>query len=75
MTADGYHMLRSSLANLENGARKTVSVAELVAMSRTLGVPVDYFFTGDGLCEVCLNAPPPGFRCETCGRTGERING
>ena len=71
MTADGYKMLRTSLANLEGGARKSVSAGELVAFSRALGVPLDYWFTGEGLCQTCVNKPPAGFRCETCGRLGE----
>lgn len=73
MTADGYPMVRSSVSNLENGTRRTISVPELVAFSRCFKVPVDYFFTGEGLCHVCLNAPPPGFRCETCGQAGEPL--
>jgi transcriptional regulator with XRE-family HTH domain len=49
---------------------RRVDVDELAAIAQVFGVtnPWDLVSTPD--CKICSNAPPAGFRCVTCDRSG-----
>lgn len=66
ITADGYHCLRSTLANHEGGRHQSLPVDLVYAAARVLGVPVGALFE-DVPCSVCSGAPPSGFTCNACG--------
>lgn len=66
----GHHVPRSTLANLENGRRRVVTVDELAALAAALSVDPWSLTTDDPMCVVCHNTAPAGFACLTCGCAG-----
>jgi transcriptional regulator with XRE-family HTH domain len=67
LTAAGYPITRSVLANYENGRFKTVPLDMVVAAMRVYEVSFSGFMTGP-LCGTCQDKPQPGFMCQTCRR-------
>jgi transcriptional regulator with XRE-family HTH domain len=65
VTATGEPIHRSTLAGMEIGKTKHVSVDQLVAFATVFGVPIETFL--QRLCESCDGQPPTGFRCLACG--------
>lgn len=68
LEAVGCRMIRSTLANMENGRRDTVTVDELYAFARVFGVPVDCLAHDRPACPTCNDDPPAGLLCTACGR-------
>lgn len=69
ITANGYHCLRSTLANHEGGRHQTIPVDLVCEAARVLGVPVAALLS-DTACSVCDDKPPRGFTCNACGAGG-----
>lgn len=67
MTAAGYPINRSVIANLESGRRAEVSVGHLAAAALVLGLDAAAILRRAAPCPKCQNEPPPGFACKTCG--------
>lgn len=71
MSAAGYPIKRSVIANLESGRREEVSVDHLVAAAQALGTTAAAILNGPmPVCPICENEPPAGFTCNTCGASG-----
>ncbi|MFJ2004779.1 helix-turn-helix transcriptional regulator [Streptomyces chartreusis] len=71
MTAAGYPIKRSVIANLESGRRAEVSVDHLVAAAEALGTTAEAILSGPmPTCPTCKGEPPTGFTCNTCGANG-----
>jgi len=66
ITADGYKVQRSTLANHESGRHQTVPADLVYAAARVFGVPVGALFD-DAPCSTCGGEPPAGFTCNACG--------
>jgi len=66
ISARGYHIKRTTLANQESGRVQTVSIDFVVHAAVVLGVPVDQLVHGFA-CNTCAGSPPPGFTCNGCG--------
>jgi transcriptional regulator with XRE-family HTH domain len=69
-------LTKASLWNIERRATSTkrqrrVAVEELLVIAQALGVPPLMLASTPvgGRCGRCSGAPPPGFSCNTCGRT------
>lgn len=72
MAHRGYDTLtRSTLTNLENGRRDSVSIDELVAFGAVFGVEPWSLTQPDARCPRCWDSPPAGFTCTSCGNTGQ----
>ena len=69
LTANGMPTTRVALSSLELGKRVTVTVDELYAFAAAFGIHPDQMVNGPA-CQVCSDAPPPGFACLNCGTTG-----
>lgn len=68
MTALGYPMKRSVIANAESGRRAEISVDHLAAAANALGIDaVTLLRAVVAPCPNCQGAPPIGFTCNTCG--------
>lgn len=67
MTAAGYPINRSSIANLENGRREEISVGHLAIAAQILGADPAAILRRAAPCPRCANDPPAGFACKTCG--------
>ncbi|MFI1165593.1 helix-turn-helix domain-containing protein [Streptomyces sp. NPDC020801] len=67
MTAAGYPIKRSVIANLETGRREEVSVGHLAIAAQVLGVDAATILRHAAPCPRCHNEPPAGFACQTCG--------
>lgn len=68
MTALGYPMARSVVANAESGRRAEVSVDHLAFAALALGVDAATVLRGiTNPCPHCHGKPPEGFTCNTCG--------
>lgn len=67
MTAAGYPIQRSVIANLENGRRSELSVGHLAVAAQILGVDAGAILRRAAPCPRCQNEPPAGFTCTTCG--------
>lgn len=68
MLALGCDWGRTTVQKLETGGRVAVTVEELEALSRVMGVsPVALL--EDRSCAHCGDRPPPGFTCNDCGRS------
>ncbi|MEU1433970.1 helix-turn-helix transcriptional regulator [Streptomyces sp. NPDC005786] len=68
MTAAGYPIQRSVIANLESGRRTEVSVDHVVAAARALGIDAAALLRQvTDPCPHCQGASPEGFSCNTCG--------
>lgn len=66
ITAAGYRVERSVLANQEAGRKQTVPVDLVVIAALVLDIPVQHLLA-DAPCRHCQDAPPPGFTCNSCG--------
>lgn len=66
VTEAGYPFSRQVLANQESGRVGRVSIDQVVAMSKVLGVSLDFLVTGPQ-CVACGDLPPVGFACNRCG--------
>jgi transcriptional regulator with XRE-family HTH domain len=67
MTAAGYPINRSVIANLENGRRTEISVGYLAIAAQVLGADAAAILRRAAPCPQCANDPPAGFACRTCG--------
>jgi len=67
MTADGFPIQRSVLANMESGRVATVSVDFLAAAAKVLGTDLWTLLTQPVSCPQCKGEPPAGFTCNACG--------
>lgn len=67
MTAAGYPINRSVIANLENGRREEISVGHLVIAAQVLGADPAAILRRAAPCSRCANDPPAGFACRSCG--------
>ncbi len=67
MTAAGYPIKRSVIANLETGRRAEISVGHLVAAAQVIGIDAALVLRQAAPCPQCQNEPPAGFACTTCG--------
>lgn len=68
VTAQGYHLSRSVLANIENGRFKSISLDLLLVVMDYLDVTWYGFFEGP-LCNGCHDDPPKTYICKVCGRS------
>lgn len=66
MTNLGYPTSRVSVAQTETGYRKEISADWIWAAAQALGVSLKLLYQGPD-CQVCSDAPPPGFSCNYCG--------
>lgn len=71
MTRAGYRVDRPLITRAEIGMRKEISVDWLMAAAEALDVPPASLL-GRPSCEQCLDVPPPGFSCTTCGTSAPR---
>lgn len=72
MTGVGAPWLDTTVAKLENGHRKNVTVAELAGLAEVFGVtPSDLLCPAR--CDRCHDAPPPGYTCNGCGHRTEEM--
>lgn len=71
MTKAGYRVDRTSIFKAENGDREQISVDWLVAAAEVLDVPASALLSKPD-CTACLDTPPPGFACTTCGATAAK---
>lgn len=72
MTAAGYPIKRSVIANLESGRRAEVSVDHLAAAAQALGVDAAALLRRvTAPCPHCKGQPPVGFTCNTCSGRGK----
>lgn len=67
MTAAGYPVKRSVIANLETGRREEISVGYLAIAAQVLGIDAAAILRRSAPCPRCRNEPPTGFACITCG--------
>lgn len=67
MTASGYPTKRATLAAAETGLRKEVSIDWIWAVSQALNVSLKVIVQGPD-CSGCMDDPPAGFSCNSCGR-------
>lgn len=68
VTAAGFPLTRSTLANLESGRRGDITTTELVAFAIALRTtPMELLLAP--ACATCKDVPPVGFTCNACGRT------
>ena len=65
ITANGYRVQRSTLANHEGGRHQTLPVDLVCAAASVLGVPVAALLS-DTRCSACNDNPPRGFTCNAC---------
>ncbi|MEU5772634.1 hypothetical protein ABZ819_04930 [Streptomyces venezuelae] len=71
MTAAGYPIKRSVIANVESGRREEISVDYLSAASLALKADAaEILRRATGPCLNCKGAPPHGFICATCAAIG-----
>lgn len=69
--ANGHRMGPSSLTRIElgvhaQGSLRAVTVDELVWLAEAFGITPEALLTRPK-CVACLDTPPPGFTCRTCG--------
>lgn len=66
MTAAGYPVTRSTLANWTRNTNPAVTADQIAAIATAFGIAIGELF-GIGWCNFCLGSPPAGFTCSTCG--------
>lgn len=66
ITAWGYPLRRSSLANAEGGRTQTIALDLVQAAADIFGIPIAALLA-DAPCTTCRDTPPPGFACNACG--------
>lgn len=62
----GHSLSRSSLAYRES-AHTAFTVEDLGHLAQVLDVKPGFLIDPEGLCLTCLDSPPAGFSCQTCG--------
>lgn len=67
MTAQGFHVIRSVIANGEVGRVRSMSVDFASHAARALGITLTELLTEPAVCKACKGEPPAGFTCNTCG--------
>lgn len=67
MTAQGFHVIRSVIANGESGRVRSMSVDFASHAARALGLTLIELLTEPAVCKSCKGEPPAGFTCNTCG--------
>lgn len=67
MTAQGFHVIRSVIANGEGGRVRSMSVDFASHAARALGLTLIELLTEPAVCKACKGEPPAGFTCNTCG--------
>lgn len=70
MNAQGFHVIRSVIANGETGRVRSMSVDFANHAARALGLTLTQLITEPAVCKACKGAPPAGFTCNTCGTGG-----
>lgn len=65
LAAAGRPVPASGITRVEQAERR-VDVDDLVAFAKAFGVPPTALL-GQPDCASCLDTPPPGFACTTCG--------
>ncbi|HKX45306.1 MAG TPA: helix-turn-helix domain-containing protein [Planctomycetota bacterium] len=70
MTAQGFHIIRSVVANGEIGRVRSMSVDFADHSARALGLTLTQLITDPAVCTSCKGEPPAGFTCNTCGQAG-----
>lgn len=68
MTATGYPISRSSVAAWSRNPNPAFTADQIMALSAAFEITLDHLF-GIGWCDKCMNDPPAGFACSTCGLT------
>lgn len=59
---------RSIVANLENFRRENITLDEALALAHVLETSLGWLADSDGpACVKCLDNPPEGYACKTCG--------
>lgn len=67
----GVTFTRAIIANLETGRRDDLKLREIVALAYVFGVALDWLILGSGpRCMFCMDNPPIGFICSSCGVKG-----
>lgn len=72
MTAQGFHINRSVIANCESGRVRSMSVDFASHAARALGLTLIELLTEPAVCKSCQGTPPVGFTCNKCGAGGQR---
>jgi transcriptional regulator with XRE-family HTH domain len=67
ITAQGYPVQRTTIANYENDRAATLSVDYVAHAATALGTTLAALLAGPVECSVCRGAAPEGFTCNTCG--------
>ena len=67
MTAQGFQIKRSVIANCESGRVRSLSVDYADHAARALGITLVQLITEPAVCPKCGGEPPAGFTCNTCG--------
>lgn len=67
MTAQGFEISRSVIANCESGRVRSLSVDQAEHAARALGTTLPLLVTDPANCPQCKGEPPAGFTCNTCG--------
>lgn len=67
MTAQGFQVIRSVIANGESGRVRSMSVDFASHAARALGITLTELLTEPAVCKTCNGEPPAGFTCNTCG--------
>lgn len=70
MTAQGFHVIRSVIANGETGRVRSMSVDFASHAARALGLTLAELLTEPAECKACKGEPPAGFTCNMCGTGG-----
>lgn len=71
VTALGYEVSGSVIANYESGKKATLPVDFLVLAAKALGTTAEALLTEPVRCPSCMGEPPAGFTCNTCGAAAE----
>jgi transcriptional regulator with XRE-family HTH domain len=65
--AAGHPTSRASIAAMENGFRRWVTVDELFAFAAVFDTTIEQLTGDDPVCPTCKDEPPAGFVCLNCG--------
>jgi transcriptional regulator with XRE-family HTH domain len=69
ITALGFPVSRSTIANSESERKATLSLDYAVLAAQVLGSDLGALLAGPAACPTCKGEPHPGFTCNTCGVT------
>lgn len=70
VSALGFHVTRTMVANWEGGRKVTIPVDFLVLAAQALGTTAAAILSEPVACPQCKGEPPAGFTCNTCGTAG-----